>query len=352
RESGHGVQQVLPEHDHTPDRGEALAGDVEVAGLEALRLGDRRDALEDERGRVGHDADEPRVFAEPRAEPRRRDARRDRDEELPPRDRGGDLLEDVVHDLGLDREDHDVGAAHELPVAGGDLDGVLAVQVFEALLPHVGREDRLRGHAVRREQALDERLAHVPGADEPDRLALDGHRCPGSFPGRGGRGPKTAVPTRTSVAPSSIATSKSPLMPIESSASPCRSPSLRSARNHGRAPSASGASGGIAMSPRTRTWPSPATAPSSAPSPSGAAPRARPRARRARGRAGGWHGCPAWPHGDSTAARPPWPAGPGSPCGTSRGPPCTPCSGAGSRCARDRAPRAPGASRWPPTGRA
>src|SRR5205807_1902600 len=235
-------------------------------------LGDGRDALEDERGRVGHDADEPHVFAQPRAEPRRRDARRDRDEELPPRDRGGDLLEDVVHDLGLDREDHDVGAAHELPVAGGDLDAVLAVQVFEALLPHVGRGDRLRGHAVRREQALDERLAHVPGADEPDRLALDRHRCPGSFPGRGGRGPKTAVPTRTSVAPSSIATSKSPLMPIESSASPCRSPSLRSVRNHGRAPSASGASGGIAMSPRTRTWPSAATASSSAPSPSGATP--------------------------------------------------------------------------------
>src|SRR5439155_1575768 len=162
RESGDGVQQVLPEHDHTPDRAEDLAGDVEVAGLEALRLGDGRDALEDER-------------------------------------------------------------------------------------------------AVRREQALDERLAHVPGADEPDRLALDRHRSPGSFPGRGGRGPKTAVPTRTIVAPSSIATSKSPLMPIESSASPCRSPSLRSVRNHGRAPSASGASGGIAMSPRTRTWPSAAT---------------------------------------------------------------------------------------------
>src|SRR2546425_4543458 len=55
---------------------------------------------------------------------------------------------------------------------------------------------------------------------------------------RGGRGPKIAVPTRTMVAPSSTAISKSPLIPIDSSGSPWRSASLRSERNQPRASSA------------------------------------------------------------------------------------------------------------------
>src|SRR2546430_183830 len=58
---------------------------------------------------------------------------------------------------------------------------------------------------------------------------------------RGGRGPKTAVPTRTMVPPSSTATSKSPLIPIDRSARPCRSASLRSARLVPRAAQAGGA---------------------------------------------------------------------------------------------------------------
>src|SRR5207237_933796 len=58
-------------------------------------------------------------------------------------------------------------------------------------------------------------------------------------------------PTRIAVAPSSIATSKSALMPIDSSGSPAASPSSRSARNQGRACSGSAVAGGTAMSPRT-----------------------------------------------------------------------------------------------------
>src|SRR5947209_1358664 len=73
---------------------------------------------------------------------------------------------------------------------------------------------------------------------------------------RGGRGPKIAVPTRTMVAPSSTAISKSPLIPIDSSGSPWRSASLRSERNQPRASSARSTAGGIAISPRSRSPPS------------------------------------------------------------------------------------------------
>src|SRR5207249_40751 len=116
------------------------------------------------------------------------------------------------------------------------------------------------------------RLAHVPSADEPDLLAFDRHRSRGSFRGAAGRGPKIAVPTRTIVAPSSIATSKSPLIPIESSRSPWRSRSFASVRNQTRASAGSRPSGGITISPRTLTWSSFVTASSRSPSPSGATP--------------------------------------------------------------------------------
>src|SRR4029453_18086858 len=172
-----------------------------------------------------------------------------------------------LHDLRLHRQDHDVGAAHQLRVVGRDLDAVLPVELLETLRAHVGREDRVRRHELGREEPLDERLAHVAGAEEADSAPLDRHTPP-----RGGRGPQIAVPTRTTVAPSSIATSKSPLMPIDSSVRPCCSPSLRSARNQTRESSASFPSGGIAISPRTFTPGSAAIAWSSAPRPSGVTP--------------------------------------------------------------------------------
>ncbi len=100
---------------------------------------------------------------------------------------------------------------------------------FSRSSAHVGRVDRARRHEARSEEALDQCFAHVAAADEPDGEALDRHRSsrPGSR--RGARGPKIAVPTRTMVAPSSIATSKSPLIPIESSVNTRRSACFRSA---------------------------------------------------------------------------------------------------------------------------
>ena len=52
-----------------------------------------------------------------------------------------------------------------------------------------------------------------------------------------GRGPKSAVPTRTSVEPSSSPISRSWVIPIEQTASSCRSTRERSRANAGRAAS-------------------------------------------------------------------------------------------------------------------
>src|SRR5206468_12639350 len=118
--------------------------------------------------------------------------------------------------LRLHREDDDVGVAHQIDVVGRDLDPVLAVELLEPFEAHVGGVDRGRRDEARAEETLDQCLAHIAAADEPDREALDRHRSSGPGSRRGGRGPKIAVPTRTRVAPSSIATSTSPLIPIDS----------------------------------------------------------------------------------------------------------------------------------------
>ncbi len=99
-------------------------------------------------------------------------------------------------------------SATRVLVVGRASDAVRAREAGE--LPRLGiARPQLAGPiAFGREQALGKRTGHVAGADESD-LAHRRHVL--------SRGPKIAVPTRTSVAPSSIAASKSPLIPIDSS---------------------------------------------------------------------------------------------------------------------------------------
>ena len=116
----------------------------------------------------------------------------------------------------------------------------------------VARQDPRRGDPGR-EQPAGERLRHRAASDEADALVRERHA--GSSPLRG-RAPKIAVPTRTQVAPSSIAISKSADMPIDSSRSAPPPGSLRrlcaSSRKRAKpARLASGVAcgGGIAISP-------------------------------------------------------------------------------------------------------
>src|SRR5262249_11710673 len=145
----------------------------------------------------------------------------------------------------LHREYHHRGLGDERGVVGRHTDAVGARETLR-LFPLDVRNPHVAGAiAFRREPSLHERTGHVAGADDTELP----HAAP--F-----RGPQIAVPTRTSVAPSSIATSKSALIPIESSLSVSapswRSRSWRSAAKKGR--TASGPSGGgMVIKPRTRS---------------------------------------------------------------------------------------------------
>src|SRR5882672_7355747 len=260
REARHRVHGALVQHHHLAHGSEELLGRLEVAGLEAVGARDRRHALQHEGGRIGHDADEARGLAQMLAELPCGHPGRDGDEELVPVHRGGDLLEDRAHDLRLDGEDDDVGPAHEGRVVLDVLDAVLLGDVRQTIGPRVGGGDGLGGDEPGLGQALDERFAHVAGAEEGHALALDAHAPPSVTAARGGRGPKMAVPTRTMVAPSSMATSKSPLMPMEQCSSPTASRSSRRRRNHGRDASAESVAGGMHMRPRTSRFFSPVIA--------------------------------------------------------------------------------------------
>src|SRR5262249_2031593 len=111
----------------------------------------------------------------------------------------------------------------------------------EALLPHVHRTDAHDALRRLRHERID--VCCGMGALEHQVLTI--------------RFPKIAVPTRTSVAPSWIATSKSWLMPIDRSprcepsmpSSIKRSRSPRRRRKYGRACSGSSNHGGSSISP-------------------------------------------------------------------------------------------------------
>ena len=111
-------------------------------------------------------------------------------------------------------------SAHERGIVRDGPDPVALRDLSEVIRSGVRGGDGAGRHEARLGQALDQRLAHVARAKERHALALDAHAPPSVTAVLGARGPKIAVPTRTMVAPSSIATSKSPLIPIEQCSRP------------------------------------------------------------------------------------------------------------------------------------
>ena len=120
----------------------------------------------------------------------------------------------LAEDLRLDGQDDDVGPPHERHVVRDGDDAVEPLQLLEPISPDVCHEQVPDRHQPRLGETPDEGLAHVAPTHEPDPLVPDRHgqSSPPSatserqaFTIQPPRGPKIAVPTRTIVAPSSIA---------------------------------------------------------------------------------------------------------------------------------------------------
>ncbi len=122
------------------------------------------------------------------------------------REFGRQLRHHGVDRLRLDGEQHRAGFAHDFDIVVGGRDFERAREFAAAVGRNVG--DNYFGglENLVLDQPVGERLGHIAAADESQLLHF-------------GRSPKTARPIRTMVAPSSIATSKSSDMPMESSLS-------------------------------------------------------------------------------------------------------------------------------------
>src|SRR5712692_7067539 len=156
--------------------------------------------MADHRGRVWHHPDHARSLAQPRAETRDRYARRNRDEEFAPGRRlaprlfklGRDFGHHLLDSLRLDGEHDRVRFANDfgVVVGGGNLER--SRQFAPAFGRDVGDDNVYGLEPLVLDDAVGERLGHVAAADESELL-------------HNPRSPKTARPTRTIVAPSSIA---------------------------------------------------------------------------------------------------------------------------------------------------
>ena len=170
-----------------------------------------------------------------------------------------DATRDFRHLLRLDRKHHQVRLADGFPVVGS---AVRRIRVQAARAgPVPGPRSQLSSRRAAPHQASHQARGHVAAANEGNA-----HRCDLLIQSRG---PKMAVPTRTMVAPSATAASRSALMPIDSVSSecPCRSSSSASSRSRRKGPRASASSvcgGGMHMSPRSRRRGRPATISASA----------------------------------------------------------------------------------------
>jgi hypothetical protein len=71
-----------------------------------------------------------------------------------------DLAGDLAEHLGLDREQHDVGAVDRLDVAGDDPDPVLAGEMVAPLRTRVAGDDPRRVDKLAAEEPGDHRLGH------------------------------------------------------------------------------------------------------------------------------------------------------------------------------------------------
>src|SRR5262245_27162551 len=272
-ERRHRIEEVLTgDRDGLADRLEELQGLLQVLG-QRLRPRDRhRYALPDQRRGVRHDAHDTGLAPEPGLEPPEREAGRDRDEELSGVHLGTDLVEDRRHALRLHRQNDGLRAADERAILARRLDLVQPLQAPDLHVDGVARPDVVGVVLSGAQEPSDQGACHVPGADEADFLHEPSP--PTEEPGRlapGPRAPKSARPSRSNVAPSSTATRKSSLIPIErwGSSTPsalcAASRTSRRSRKCGRESSGTPGAGGISMIPsnaragrerstRARSW--------------------------------------------------------------------------------------------------
>ena len=171
-ETGDGVELRLLEQDgeaHAVEDG-ARGGEIGVGRV--LPEGERGRGGAHCRGRVGHGAHDAHRRMQPPFDGLDGHASGHADDQLVARDVGGDPAQDLIEDLRLDAEHDDVALARDFGI-GAAAHSVGCHQLLHALGPARADEDLPGLCRLRVQQALEQRLAHVAGADEPELLVRD-----------------------------------------------------------------------------------------------------------------------------------------------------------------------------------
>src|SRR5262249_45830513 len=111
--------------------------------------------------------------------------------------------------LRLHRQDHRLGLFHQQPVVARPVDLVRPLEPPHLGVDRVGDPHVLGLESLRGEESPNQRSCHVARSNEANLLHAPSRQE------RGRRCPKSARPSRTNVAPSSTASEKSSLIPIE-----------------------------------------------------------------------------------------------------------------------------------------
>ena len=133
------------------------------------------DALVDGRGRVRHRPHDRDGLGEVRLDRRGRDRGRHGEDGLLRCQQPADLAEQRLEVLRLDRDDDERRSRDRLGVRERADDAVPLDQLVDALLPAAGDHDLLRVAPAVGEQAREQRLADLAGAEDRDPPRVDGH---------------------------------------------------------------------------------------------------------------------------------------------------------------------------------
>src|SRR5919204_1182034 len=121
-----------------------------------------------ERRRVRHRAHDRNSRRDPRFDQRRRDRGGDREDGLVRRQQAADLSEQDVEILWLDGDDNEPGAGNRLCVGQRPAYAVALRELVDALLAATGDDDVARLTPTGAEQAREQRLPDLPGAEDGD----------------------------------------------------------------------------------------------------------------------------------------------------------------------------------------
>ena len=174
REAGDCIEVTLVELDGDADGVEHRARGRHIALARVLAARHRGRARTDEGWRVRHRAHDAHAVGDRFFDRRGVDARRDRDHERAGLELVADLAQHFVHDLRLHAQHDDVAAPRDRLIVGPD-DRVhvladLVAELLETFAAWPRRKDAAGWHVVAFDEATDQRLGHVTGTDESDRV--------------------------------------------------------------------------------------------------------------------------------------------------------------------------------------